>query len=221
MMLGLPSRAQLTSTVGRGYIRRRAKLRGTSSFKSNPIPYRGKAEYKELILKREVLEDLPKFQPKNAPYQSVDQFILRVTGAVVRPQTLRLEDILNLPKVNLTSDFTCVEGWSVKEIVWSGVRVKDLFTLAEPKSTGKYVLFKAGEFTKLMDIQSATRDDTILTYKYKGEMLTYEHGAPLRLIFPSQQCYESVKWVNEIEVLEQPIKDTGRDIALSRIQTKR
>jgi DMSO/TMAO reductase YedYZ molybdopterin-dependent catalytic subunit len=52
-------------------------------------------------------------------------------------------------------------------------------------------------------------------------MLEYEHGAPLRLIFPSQRCYESVRWVNEIEVLEQPTKDTGRDIALSRIQTKR
>jgi DMSO/TMAO reductase YedYZ molybdopterin-dependent catalytic subunit len=83
------------------------------------------------------------------------------------------------------------------------------------------VLFKAGVFTKLMDMQSATRDDTILAYSYKGKMLEYEHGAPLRLIFPSQQCYESVKWVNEIEVLEQPTKDTGRDIALSRIQTKR
>jgi DMSO/TMAO reductase YedYZ molybdopterin-dependent catalytic subunit len=51
-------------------------------------------------------------------------------------------------------------------------------------------------------------------------MLKYEHGAPLRLIFPSQQCYESVKWVDAIEVLEQPTKDTGREIALSRIQTK-
>jgi len=169
---------------------------------------------------RGVLEDLPKFPPKNTPYRSVDEFILRISGAVVRPQTLRLEDILKLPKVNLTSDFTCVEGWSVKGVVWGGVRVKDLLALAEPKPTSRYVLFKAGVFNKLMDMRSATRDDIILAYSYKGEMLKYEHGAPLRLIFPSQQCYESVKWVDAIEVLEQPTKDTGREIALSRIQTK-
>ena len=168
-----------------------------------------------------VLEDLPEFPPTNAPYLNLDQFTLRISGAVVRQMTLRFQDILGLPRVDLTLDFTCVEGWSVKRIVWSGVRVKDLLGLAEPKPTARYVLFKAGVFTKIIDIDRATRDDTILAYMYKGEMLSYEHGAPLRLVFPNQECYESVKWVSEIEVLEQPVEDTGRDIALSRIQTKR
>ena len=139
------------------------------------------------------MENLPKFPPENAPYLSVDEFILRISGAIVRPQTLRLEDILKLPKVNRTSVSNCVEGWSVKESVWGGVRVKDLLALAEPKPTSKYVLFKAGVFTNLMDMQSTTKDDTILAYSYKGDTLKYEYGAPLRLILPSQQCYESVR----------------------------
>ncbi|MFN3621346.1 MAG: molybdopterin-dependent oxidoreductase [Nitrososphaerales archaeon] len=173
------------------------------------------------MTKKKILEDLPKFTPKNAPYSTLDQYTLRISGAVVKPQTLKLKEVLRLPKVDLTADFTCVEGWSVEKIAWSGVSVKTVLGLAQPKPTANFVLFKAGEFTILLEMNKAFREDTILAYKYKGRMLTYEHGAPLRLIYPSQQCYESVKWVSEIEVLEQAADYTGKSIALSRLQTKR
>lgn len=172
------------------------------------------------MTKGSILEDLPKFLPKDAPYSTLSQYTLRISGAVVRPQTLKFEDVLKLPKVDVTSDFSCVEGWSVEKITWSGVRVKSVLELAQPKPTANYVLFKAGEFTILLDWCRAVRDDTILAYNYRGETLTYEHGAPLRLIYPLQQCYESVKWVNEIEVLEHPISYTGKNIALSRLRQK-
>ncbi|MEM2883039.1 MAG: molybdopterin-dependent oxidoreductase [Nitrososphaerales archaeon] len=170
---------------------------------------------------RKILEELPKFKPKNAPYSTLDNFTLRISGAVVKPQILRIEDILRLPEVNLTADFVCLEGWCVEKIAWSGVSVKTVLELAQPKPSANYVLFKAGEYTILLGMDRALREDTILAYKYKGKMLTYEHGAPLRLIYPSQQCYESVKWISEIEVLEQAADYTGKRIALSRLQTTR
>src|SRR4051794_15532492 len=50
---------------------------------------------------------------------------LEVSGAVRRPLSLTLDDLMKLPRIAQKVDHFCVEGWNARAI-WSGVRVSDL-----------------------------------------------------------------------------------------------
>jgi DMSO/TMAO reductase YedYZ molybdopterin-dependent catalytic subunit len=48
--------------------------------------------------------------------------------------------------------------------------------------------------------------------------LTPEHGAPLRLVAPGRACFDSIKWVERLEVLADAVPTTGATIARTRPQ---
>ncbi|MBI4257558.1 MAG: molybdopterin-dependent oxidoreductase [Thaumarchaeota archaeon] len=167
-----------------------------------------------------LLGQLPTFSTKGTPFFDPANWRLIVSGLVNKPLKLSYDEIINLPPVRLIADFNCIEGWSVKDIEWEGVRVKTILELAEPMPSAGYALFKAGKFTSTLSLSQADQDKTILAHRYKGEPLAFEHGAPLRLIFPSQECFESVKWVKDIELIETYIEGTSKNIALARVKDK-
>jgi len=41
-------------------------------------------------------------------------------------------------------------------------------------------------------------DDVLLAYKLNDQLLTAEHGAPLRLIVPKKYAYKSAMWLRRI-----------------------
>ena len=43
---------------------------------------------------------------------------------------------MKLPKTVSVSDFHCVEGWSVLDCKWEGVKIKDIEKLVKPKRCG-------------------------------------------------------------------------------------
>jgi len=51
-----------------------------------------------------------------------------------------------------------------------------------------------------------------------GKPLTPGHGAPLRLVAPSRTGFDSVKWVERLEVLADAVSTTGETIARTRLQ---
>jgi DMSO/TMAO reductase YedYZ molybdopterin-dependent catalytic subunit len=51
-----------------------------------------------------------------------------------------------------------------------------------------------------------------------GMPLTPEHSAPLRLVAPGRACFDSVKWVERLEVLADAVPPTGETIARTRRQ---
>jgi len=60
---------------------------------------------------------------------------------------------------------------------------------------------------------------TILAYELNDASLSFEHGAPLRLVAKSQECFESVKWVDTIHVIDELVQGLAKRIALERIRT--
>jgi DMSO/TMAO reductase YedYZ molybdopterin-dependent catalytic subunit len=48
--------------------------------------------------------------------------------------------------------------------------------------------------------------------------LTPEHGAPLRLVAPGRACFDSVMWVERLEVLADEVPTTGETIARTQLQ---
>ena len=63
--------------------------------------------------------------------QSVDPktYRLKITGKVAQPQSLTIDEVKALPRVEKLVTLNCVEGWSV-DILWQGVLLKDLLAKA-------------------------------------------------------------------------------------------
>lgn len=143
---------------------------------------------------------------------------LAIGGLVRDPSVLTFDEVGKLPKVKLTEDFQCLEGWVVKDVLWEGVRISDLLQPAGLDRAARWVLFGAGEYTAVINLRIALRDTTILALKKSGRRLTRDQGGPYRLVFMGHQCYESVKCVDRVVALSEPIKGTARAIATARIK---
>lgn len=165
------------------------------------------------------LPELPVFsKPDPGPFD-LTSWRLRVEGLVARPMALSYPEVLALLREEHTGPFECVEGWRVPENRWEGVPVCALLDRAEPLPEARFATFHAGVFAMSLPLGEARSPGIILAHRLNGAPLAPEHGAPLRLVAPGRECFYSVKWVQRVE-LSRETQDTGRGIALARVQTR-
>ena len=133
------------------------------------------------------------------PHIDTSTYVLTVDGEVENPVKLSWNDVLGLPRTVSVSDFHCVEGWSVLDCRWEGVRVKDLEKLVKPKPTAQAATFEcADNYTTSLFLSELEGEDVLLAYELNGETLEEGLGFPLRLIVPSKYAYKSALWVTAV-----------------------
>jgi DMSO/TMAO reductase YedYZ molybdopterin-dependent catalytic subunit len=142
-----------------------------------------------------VADSMPSFDPAT--------WKLTVGGRVQRPLTLSYDELRALPRAEQTSDFHCVTGWSVQNVRWGGVRLKDVFAHAKPAFGADGVQFVSAEvpYVDYLTMRQALLHDVLLAYEMDGKPLPREHGAPVRLVIPEMYGYKNVKWVSEINLV--------------------
>ncbi len=166
---------------------------------------------------KDLRKEMPTFTPKNAPPFDPRIWRLRVGGLVKEHLSFSIKQIMKMEKAKLECDFECVEGWTVPRNMWEGVRLRTILEAAGSLPEAGFVMVIAGSFSTCIPLEKALKDENILAYSLNGSDLAFEHGAPLRLIFPQQDCFDSVKWVNNLELLPEYRAGTGKTIALKRI----
>lgn len=136
---------------------------------------------------------------------------LSVEGLVRQPKRFSYRDLQAFPQVVQTSDFHCVEGWSVKDIAWGGIRFADIAKAVQPKPEARYVVFHSLGKTqavgrgvnhyietlpleKLLDPQQKC----LLALTMNGRPLSYDRGSPLRVVSPYDLGYKGSKYVTRI-----------------------
>jgi DMSO/TMAO reductase YedYZ molybdopterin-dependent catalytic subunit len=125
-----------------------------------------------------------------------ENYTLTIDGEVENPVKLNWNDFINLPKTVSVSDFHCVEGWSVLDCKWEGVRITDIEKLVKPKEVAKAVTFMcADQYTTSLYREELRGDDVLLAYKLNDVPLEAGLGAPVRLVVPSKYAYKSALWV--------------------------
>lgn len=129
---------------------------------------------------------------------------LEVTGLVMRPASLTLEQVMAFPRLTYTVKHHCVEGWSAIA-TWSGVPLRALADRVEPLSAARYVMFRSFDsgYSNGWDLASAMHPQTILAYAYNGRRLRPDHGAPLRLYSPTKLGYKNTKYLLSVEFTDQ------------------
>jgi DMSO/TMAO reductase YedYZ molybdopterin-dependent catalytic subunit len=117
---------------------------------------------------------------------------------------LTLDDIKQLPRTEMTTEFKCIEGWSTI-VNWAGVRFSDLVAEVMPgialQTLPAYVSMTTPDRNYFVgwDIESIMHPQTLLAYEMNGEPLTPEHGAPLRLASPTKYGIKQIKRIGRIE----------------------
>lgn len=132
---------------------------------------------------------------------------LRVDGLVETPKTLTFAELLGLKRTDMTVDFHCVEGWSILDVPWNGVRLTDIFSLVKPKASATHVTFHTvgDTYNESLPLGVASEARTILGYGIGGSTLPLKHGFPLRLVVPRLQGYKSAKYVYRMELDDKPV----------------
>ena len=134
------------------------------------------------------------------PKIKLETYTLTIAGEVENPVKLSWEDFLQLPKVVSTSDFHCVEGWSVLDCKWEGVRIKEIEKLVKPKDVAKSITFEcADSYTTSLFREELCGNDILLAYKLNGEILEEGYGFPVRLVVPNKYAYKSALWVMHLQ----------------------
>ena len=124
---------------------------------------------------------------------------LELSGAVRRPLSLTLDDLMKLPRITQKVDHFCVEGWNARA-TWSGVRVSDLARAAEATDDAQYVDFTSfdEDYHESWDMASAMHPQTLVAYGMDGYLLTPAHGAPARLHSPVKLGYKNTKYLTRV-----------------------
>jgi len=140
---------------------------------------------------------------------------LQIIGAAGgrAPRLLTLDDVKALPRVEMTTELRCIEGWS-DVVHWAGARLADLASVTglatrsgrptDPHGNTADLLDYAaletpdGDYYVGLDMASALHPQTLLCYEVDGRPLTPEHGAPLRLVIPVKYGIKNLKRIGTI-----------------------
>lgn len=132
--------------------------------------------------------------------------VLRLSGAVT--QAVEIEDPLDeLTRIDQVSDFHCVTTWSVRSLVWQGVRFSEFYDrvirpLASPGEDATLIAISAQDGARTgMHLEDLLDPSVLLADRLNGESLSVDHGAPLRLVAPKHYGYKSVKYIKEFKFL--------------------
>lgn len=166
------------------------------------------------------------------PNLDPDTFRLDVGGLVERPLSLGVRDLHNMRSQTLVATLECagngrtlfspsIEGekWNlgaVSTAEWTGVPLSEVLDRAGVRTGAREVLFRGADsgtvddrsepirFERSLELDQAREGEVLLAYAMNGEPLPVQHGFPVRLVVPGWYAVASVKWLTEIEIIDQP-----------------
>ncbi|WP_462411536.1 molybdopterin-dependent oxidoreductase [Neobacillus sp. Marseille-QA0830] len=137
----------------------------------------------------------------NYPKVLSEKYRLMVDGLVTTKQSFTFEQLTSLPVTKQVKNFQCVTGWTVSDVEWEGIHIRELVSLVNPTSEAAFITFHSadGIYTESLTLKEAMESDVLLAYTMDGQSLLVEQGFPLRLVVPRMYGYKSIKWVNRVE----------------------
>ena len=146
---------------------------------------------------------------------------LCIEGLVREPVSLGLTDLLALPQHEVMSVHECagspltptVPKRRVGNVVWSGVRLRDVLELCRVAPGAAFVWTHGLEWGTFADLQGepyvkdlplwkALSPEVLLATTLNGKPLIPERGGPVRLIVPGWYGTNSVKWLGGLTMAD-------------------
>lgn len=135
-----------------------------------------------------------------------DGWAVRVIGVDGRElDVLDLADVRALGGHDMVWEHKCIEGWS-NIVHWTGARFADLAArYADDQPDWEYVSLRTPDEQYYVGVDRYTmrHPQTLLAWGLNGELLTPDHGAPLRLVTPLKYGIKQLKRIGTIEFTDQ------------------
>jgi DMSO/TMAO reductase YedYZ molybdopterin-dependent catalytic subunit len=123
-----------------------------------------------------------------------------------------LEEFADLPTTKVAGDLHCVARWTVVDNVWEGVAARTLLDRFPPADEVTHVLAWAEfGYCATLRLEDLASPRAILATHLNGEVLTAEHGYPVRLVVPHLYAYKGPKWLRGLEYLSAPVRGFWED----------
>lgn len=161
------------------------------------------------------VEGFPRFgthMNRPAPRIPADP-VIEIDGGVTHPLVLPVAELAELPRRELVADFHCVAGWSSTDLHWEGISFKALFerliasSLQDADAVTHVEFAGLDGYRSFVTVADALADDVLIADRLDGRPLDSDHGAPIRLVSPSQYGFVSVKHLCRIELhTSQPVE---------------
>jgi DMSO/TMAO reductase YedYZ molybdopterin-dependent catalytic subunit len=142
--------------------------------------------------------DMPVTQWLNdaVPEMGPHDWALTVVGA--RSEPLAYDKIASFDR-RIVATLDCTGGWFASQ-EWEGVWLSDL--VPEPGGARSVVVRSATGYQRRFPVTDRGR--LLLATRVAGQPLSAGHGFPLRLVAPGRRGFWWVKWVQRIELSDQP-----------------
>jgi len=155
-----------------------------------------------------VVERFPVLDLGISPNVPLDEWTLKVGGEVAKPAVLSWVDFQSLPHVERVWDFHCVTGWSKLGVRWGGVLLSEIVSLVEPGDTVVAVVFDSRDgYSTNLDYQETLGGEVLLADQLEHELLSFDHGGPVRGVVPYLYGWKSAKFVSSIRF--EPVDEPG------------
>jgi DMSO/TMAO reductase YedYZ molybdopterin-dependent catalytic subunit len=139
------------------------------------------------------------------PTIDAEEWSVSVTGAVEEEVSYTYDEIRAMAAENRFVSLRCVgeslNGKKLDNALWTGVPIMDLVDPAVPAEECCVMLRAVDGFYEEFPLPALS--DGFLAYGMNGDVLPRGHGYPARALIPGHWGEINVKWLTEIEVLEQ------------------
>jgi len=143
---------------------------------------------------------------ESRPEINVEQWRLTVDGAVDQSLILTYDDLLSMSPETTDEAIDCTNGWySVQE--WQGVPLARLLEAVGGLDAAGVRLVSETEYNHTYPMAEART--ILLATHVSGEILSPWHGYPVRAVVPDRRGWFWVKWLERIEVLDDPAEVLG------------
>jgi DMSO/TMAO reductase YedYZ molybdopterin-dependent catalytic subunit len=173
----------------------------SSSAEATPIAQLAAVQVREYKGKKlSSIEDFRENSIKGPQVVDLSTYKLKLTGEVTTETTLSYAEVVALPTFQKAVTLNCVEGWSA-DILWRGVRLKDVINKAGVGSKANTVIFHCYDgYTTSLPLSFVLDRDILLANQMNGVYLPSERGFPFQVVAESKLGYKWAKWVTEIEL---------------------
>jgi DMSO/TMAO reductase YedYZ molybdopterin-dependent catalytic subunit len=142
------------------------------------------------------------------PSRNATTHTVSVTGAVEQEVEFTMADLRGAPTEHRYNTLRCVgddlNGEKIDTAVWTGTPAETLLDAVETSSDCECVMLRAADGYHVQFPVEAFRGG-LLAYGMNGKELPKGHGFPVRALVPGHWGETNVKWLTEIEFLDEAV----------------
>jgi DMSO/TMAO reductase YedYZ molybdopterin-dependent catalytic subunit len=146
--------------------------------------------------------DIAEFDPDLSP----EDWSLTITGEVGDDVTVTFDELTDMPTERRFVTLRCVgenlNGKKLDNAVWTGTPIKPLLREADPDGECGCAMLRA-EDDYFVQFPIEALEDGFLAWGMNGQSLPRSHGHPVRVLIPGHWGETNVKWLDEIELLDE------------------